>query len=138
MSRHLIGPEPLEPSAAVREVAGPDCGAVATFLGAVREATRGRKVIALEYEAFAEMAAKQFEAIDREAQARYPGCRVAIHHRVGRLVPGELSVSIAAASPHRDEAFAACRLAIEALKKDAAIWKRELFEDGSEWVGLGS
>jgi molybdopterin synthase catalytic subunit len=138
MSHHQIGPESILAEAPLRAISGPGCGAVCTFVGQVREQTQGRAVVALEYEAFEAMALKMFARIELDAQARWPGCRVAIHHRVGRLVPGEISVAIAAAAPHRDDAFAACRLAIEALKKDAPIWKRELFEDGSEWVGLGS
>ena len=135
---HKIGPEFVLPEAPLRAISGPDCGAVCTFVGQVREETRGRGVVALEYEAFDAMVLKVFEQIETEAQARFPGCRLAIHHRTGRLLPGEISVAIAAAAPHREDAFAACRLAIEALKKDAPIWKREFFRDGSEWVGLGS
>jgi molybdopterin synthase catalytic subunit len=127
MSHHQIGPDPIVAEAPLRAISGPDCGAVCTFVGQVREQTKGRAVVALEYEAFEAMALKMFARIELDAQARWPGCRVAIHHRIGRLVPGDISVAIAA-----------CRLAIEALKKDAPIWKRELFEDGSEWVGLGS
>ena len=135
---HRIGPEAISPDAAVRAVSGTDCGAVATFLGAVRAQSRGREVVALDYEAFESMALKQFVHITSQAQQRWPGCRLAIHPRTGRLLPGELSVAIAAAAPHRDDAFAACRHAIEALKADAPIWKREEYRDGSEWVGLGS
>ena len=135
---HRIGAELIAPEAPLRAIVGPDCGAVATFVGTVRDSTRGRAVIALEYEAYESMALKQFALIEQEAQDRWPGCRVAIHHRTGRLLPGEISVAIAAAAPHRDDAFAACRHAIEALKADAPIWKRELYRDGASWVGMGS
>ena len=92
----------------------------------------------LDYEAYPEMALRVFARIEEEARARWPGTRIVIHHRTGTLEPGALSVVIAAASPHRADAFSACRQAIEELKKDAPIWKREHYEDGSEWVGLGS
>ena len=133
-----IGPEPLLLETAQREVAGPDCGAEVHFVGIVRNATRGKPVVALEYEAYSQMALSIFDKIAKEAALHWPGARLAIHHRVGRLEPGVASVIIAAASPHRDDAFAACRHAIEALKKDAPIWKKELYADGSSWVGLGS
>ena len=84
------------------------------------------------------MALKVFERISSDAARQWPGCRLAIHHRTGTLRPGELSVVIAAASPHRAHAFDACRHAIEQLKADAPIWKRERYPDGSEWIGLGS
>ena len=112
-------------------VTDPRAGAVVTFLGVTRE------VPALEYEAYAEMAVRQFGHIADEAGRRF-NARVAIHHRIGPLEPGETSVVIAAAAPHRADAFDACRFAIEALKQDATIWKREVYPDGSTWVGLGS
>ena len=135
---HRIGPEPLSVAAAEREVSGTGMGALVHFVGTVRDNTRGKAVVALEYEAYAEMALSVFAKIEAEALAQWPGCRLAIHHRTGRLEPGEASVVIAAASPHRVDAFSACRHAIEALKKDAPIWKRELYPDGSSWVGMGS
>jgi molybdopterin synthase catalytic subunit len=138
MSRHRIGPEPLDVAAAQRAVEGTDCGAIVLFVGTVREQTHGQAVVALEYEAYPEMALAIFGKIEEEAAARWPRVRLCIHHRVGHLAPGEASVAIAAASPHRADAFEACRHAIEALKKDAPIWKRELHPDGSSWVGLGS
>jgi molybdopterin synthase catalytic subunit len=111
---------------------------VVTFLGTVRDHARGKAVVRLEYEAYPEMALRVFGRIAEEAQARWPGARVCIHHRVGSLEPGALSVVIAASAPHRPDAFDACRQAIEQLKKDAPIWKREHYPDGSVWVGLGS
>jgi molybdopterin synthase catalytic subunit len=108
-----------------------------TFSGAVRDNTKGKKVLRLEYEAYPPMALKKMEEIAREAAERWPGTRVAIHHRTGVLKPGELAVVIAASAPHRKEAFRACEHAIVRLKQDVPIWKREVFEDGSVWVGLG-
>jgi molybdopterin synthase catalytic subunit len=83
------------------------------------------------------MAVAQFERIGAEVEQRWPGVRLAITHRVGVLHPGELAVVMAAAAPHRAEAFAACSHALERLKQDAPIWKREVYADGAEWVGLG-
>src|SRR6184192_4225234 len=120
---HRISPEPLEVAAAV---------------GDVRDNARGKRVVRLDYEPYPEMALKVFARIAEEAARKWAGARIAIHHRVGKLEPGALSVVIAAAAPHRAEAFDACRMAIEELKKDAPIWKREHYPDGSSWVGLGS
>jgi molybdopterin synthase catalytic subunit len=134
---HRIAPVPIDPGATLREVAGSDCGAVVSFVGTVRETNHGKRVVRLEYEAYPEMALRIFDHIAAEARAKW-SARIAIHHRIGSLEPGEISVAIAAAAPHRGDAFEACRHAIEALKKDAPIWKRELYPDGSSWVGLGS
>jgi len=103
----------------------------------VRNETRGRRVARLEYEAYAPMAERTFAKISQEAAEKWPGVRLAIVHRTGTLVPGDWAVVIAAAAPHRDEAFLACRHAIDRLKQDAPIWKREVYEDGEVWVGLG-
>ena len=134
---HRIGPAAVAPEAPLREVAGADCGAVVSFVGTVRATNHGKRVVRLEYEAYPEMALRIFEQIAAQAREKW-AARVAIHHRTGALEPGEISVVIAAAAPHRGDAFEACRQAIEALKKDAPIWKRELYPDGSSWVGLGS
>jgi molybdopterin converting factor subunit 1 len=134
---HGIGPARLDPEATAAAVAGEDAGAIVTFIGTVRGENHGKRVVRLEYEAYAEMAVRQFGVIAEEAAKKYRA-RIAIHHRIGPLSPGETSVVIAAASPHRVDAFEACRFAIEALKEDATIWKREVYPDGSTWVGLGS
>ena len=109
-------------------------GAVATFLGVVRNHNAGRSVRYLEYEAYEPLARRAFERINAEVEARWPGVRLALHHRVGRLEIGEASVAIAAASPHRADAFSACRYAIERVKQIAPIWKREFFEGGDVWI----
>jgi molybdopterin converting factor subunit 1 len=134
---HGIGPARLIAEATAGAVAGEDVGAIVTFIGTVRGTNHGKQVVRLEYEAYAEMALRQFGLIAEEAAKKFHA-RVAIHHRTGPLAPGETSVIIAAASPHRNDAFEACRFAIEALKEDATIWKREVYPDGSTWVGLGS
>jgi molybdopterin synthase catalytic subunit len=135
-----IGSEPLdlERIAGALEVsAGGDAGrdgAVVTFLGLVRNHNVGRLVRHLEYEAYEPLAVKAFELIAAEVAARWTDTRLALHHRVGRLEIGEASVAIAARSPHRANAFAACRYAIERVKQIAPIWKREFFEGGDVWI----
>jgi len=109
-------------------------GAVVTFVGAVRGENAGRRVVALEYEAYQPLAVRVFERIAGEAEREWPSARLSIHHRVGRLEVGEPSIVMAAAAPHRAEAFAACRYAIERVKQVAPIWKRESYDDGASWV----
>jgi len=135
---HRVSDSPVSVEGPIAAVSGTDCGAIVTFVGTVRATSRGRGVVRLEYEAYPAMALRVFERIDEEARTRWPGTRLAIHHRIGSLDPGAVSVVIAAASPHRADAFSASRYAIEELKKNAPIWKREHYQDGSEWVGLGS
>jgi len=118
------------------KVRHPSCGAITVFVGTVRDVSRGRKVLYLEYEAYKEMAEKKLAEIGEEIRARWGLERVAISHRVGRLELGEASVVIAVAAPHRAQAFQACRYAIEALKKAVPIWKKEVWGDGAVWVGM--
>lgn len=115
---------------------GPDGenGAVVTFVGNVRVANAGRRVLHLDYEAFEPLALRTFRQILGEAAERWPAVRMAVWHRVGRLRPGETSVVVAAASPHRADAFASCRYGIERVKQIAPIWKREYFEGGDVWI----
>lgn len=129
-----IGPERLELEPLIAAVKSGADGAVATFLGLVRNHNVGRGVRYLEYEAYAPLAVKAFERIGRELADRWPDTRLALHHRVGRLDIGEASVAIAVASPHRANAFAACRYAIERVKQIAPIWKHEFFEGGDVWI----
>ena len=135
-----IGPERLVLEALVAAVSeregrrgGPD-GAVATFLGLVRNHNAGRRVRYLEYEAYEPLAERVFERISAEVASRWPGVQLALHHRTGRLDIGDASVAIAAASAHRADAFAACRYTIERVKQIAPIWKREFFEGGEMWI----
>jgi MoaE-MoaD fusion protein len=118
-------------------VQGAARGGLVTFTGVVRAESRGKVVVRLTYEAYGTMAEKVLSSIGREAEGRWPGVQLAIVHRVGVLLPGEVAVVIAAAAPHRAEAFEACRFAIERLKEDVPIWKRETYGDGESWVGLG-
>ena len=109
-------------------------GAVASFLGLVRDENMKRRVTHIEYDAYEPLAVRALQRILHEAEKRWPSVRLAIHHRIGRLSVGEASVAIAAASPHRAEAFAACRYAIERIKQIAPIWKHEFFEGGDVWI----
>jgi molybdopterin synthase catalytic subunit len=109
-------------------------GAIATFTGLVRDHNQGRRVRFLEYEAYVPLAVRALSLIVEEAQTAWPAVRLAIHHRIGRLDIGEASVIIAATSPHRADAFAACRYAIERVKQIVPIWKREHFEGGEVWL----
>ncbi|WP_224369259.1 molybdopterin converting factor subunit 1 [Hyalangium versicolor] len=128
---------PLRLEEVVAAVSGEAYGGLVTFSGSVRNQTKGRRVLKLEYEAYPPMAEKRMAAIAAEVAERWSGTRLAIMHRVGTLMPGELAVVIAAAAPHRKEAFLACEHTIERLKQDVPIWKKEFFEDGEIWVGLG-
>jgi len=109
-------------------------GAVATFVGLVRDNNLGRKVLHLEYEAYEPLAIKALEQICGEAVHEWPGVRLAVHHRIGRLAIGEASIVIAAASAHRAHAFAASRYVIERVKQIVPIWKHEFFEGGEVWI----
>ena len=133
-SRFRVTADRLEVTAVSAIVSSPDCGAVATFVGLVRNENGGRRVLWLEYEAYEPLAVKSFVRIDEEAGERWPSIGLAIHHRIGRLEIGDASVVIAAASPHRPDAFAACRYAIERIKQIAPIWKHEHFEGGEIWI----
>jgi molybdopterin synthase catalytic subunit len=124
--------EPIDAAAVVAGVAGPGCGAVLLFLGTVRDRHQGRPVRALTYAAYRSMAERRLARIVEELEAASPGLRVAIVHRLGRLAPGEASVAIAVASPHRELAYAASREALERLKAEVPIWKREHYADGGE------
>jgi molybdopterin synthase catalytic subunit len=109
-------------------------GAVATFTGLVRAYNQGRQVQFLEYEAYEPLAVRALERIVKEAEAAWPGTRLGLHHRTGRLEIGESSIIIVAVSPHRPAAFAACRYAIERVKQIVPIWKREYFDGGDVWL----
>jgi molybdopterin synthase catalytic subunit len=133
-----VGEAPLSLDAAVAEVASHEAGAIATFTGTVRRRSRGREVESLEYEAYAEMAEDVLAEIATELRERYDLTGIAIHHRVGRLELGEASVVVAVSAPHRADALAACRDAIDALKDRVPVWKKEIYDGGEEWIGRGS
>lgn len=109
-------------------------GAVVLFLGTVRNHNAGRRVRYLEYHAYEEMARSELLRLETQARERFAISALALAHRTGRLEVGEVAVGIAVASPHREEAFAACRFLIDALKQSVPIWKREFFEGGEVWL----
>jgi len=125
---------PLDTEALVRALDTAGMGAVTTFIGLVRDHNLGRRVLHLEYEAYDALALRGLDLIVTEATAQWPAVRLAIHHRTGRMEIGEASVVIAAASPHRADAFAASRYAIERIKQIVPIWKHEYFEGGDVWI----
>ena len=133
----LVG-GPLDLGAVITEVEDERAGAIATFQGTVRRQSRGRQVIALEYEAYEGMAEKVMAEIADCVKERYELCDVAIAHRVGHCEVGEVSVAIAVSAPHRQDALSACRDLIDELKERVPLWKKELYEGGEEWVGRGS
>jgi molybdopterin synthase catalytic subunit/molybdopterin converting factor small subunit len=129
---------PLEVSVVVREVADERAGGTAVFVGTTRVHSRGRTVLHLEYEAYEGMAEQVMAELADELQSTYDLCAVAIAHRVGRVGIGEASVVIAVSAPHRSDALAACKDAIDRLKETVPLWKKEVYEGGEEWIGRGS
>ena len=129
---------PIETSPLIDCVRHPEAGAVVLFLGTTRELTAGRQTVALDYEAYREMAERRLKELETEARRRWPVIECMITHRLGRVPPTEASVAIAVSTPHRADAFAAGQWLIDSLKSDVPIWKRELWSDGSqEWVHPG-
>jgi molybdopterin synthase catalytic subunit len=127
--------QPIDLNDVVAAVADPAAGAIATFLGVTRNHNQGRDVTRLEYEAYPGMAEQEMERIAADVVRRWPACRVAIVHRTGVVAIGEVSVAIAVSAPHRPDAFAACRFAIDRLKETVPIWKKEHFVGGDVWIG---
>jgi molybdopterin synthase catalytic subunit len=125
---------PLNVSNCVDWIMSPQAGGIDIFIGTVRDATKGKKVIRLEFEAYKNMAKKEMEKIAEQAYSKWPVQKILIHHRTGVLQVGEIPVIIAVAAAHRDAAFDACRYIIDTLKQTVPIWKKEIFEDGEVWV----
>ncbi len=126
--------EPLDRDALIAAVTDPGVGGIVVFEGVVRDNARGKQVRYLEYDVYPEMAIQQIRDIIAEAEKRWGIDRVAVAHRIGRLEIGEASVMIVVASPHRAEAFEACRYIIDTLKTTVPIWKKEVATNGEEWV----
>ena len=129
---------PIDVQALVDWAGDPGAGAVQSFVGTVRDSKQGRRVVRIDYEAYAPMAVKVLRRIGEETLGRWPVCRAALVHRVGRLEIGEASLALVVSTPHRAEGFEALRYAIESVKRDVPIWKKEIFEDGAVWVQEGS
>jgi len=130
--------EPIDVAAVIAEAADERAGAIASFLGTTRVESRGRTVVHLEYEAYPGMAEEVMEELGERLLEKYDLCAVAITHRVGRVGIGETSVAIAVSAPHRQDALAACKEAIDRLKETVPLWKKEVYEGGEEWIGRGS
>ncbi|MGE7666866.1 molybdenum cofactor biosynthesis protein MoaE [Ureibacillus composti] len=126
---------PIDVEEVRRKVTDRNAGAITIFIGTVRELTKGKKTLHLEYQAYPAMAIKMFEQISKEIQERWPEAKVAITHRVGRLDISDIAVVIAVSSPHRKIAYMANEYAIERIKQIVPIWKKEFWEDGTEWIG---
>ena len=134
----VVTEEPLSIEAVVAEVSDDGAGAIATFIGAPRNRSRDRDVLYLEYEAYEGMAESMMAGLAADLEARYDLKAIAIHHRTGRVGIGEPSVVIAVSAAHRADALAACQEAIEILKAQVPLWKKEVYEGGEEWIGRGS
>jgi len=127
--------DPIDSRALVESVMRRSDGAYVLFEGVVRDHHEGKAVESIFYDAYRPMAEKEIETIVREVQTQFPEVALAVVHRLGHLVVGDASIAIVAASPHRAESFAACRLVIDRIKETVPIWKKERGPDGEEWVG---
>jgi molybdopterin synthase catalytic subunit/molybdopterin converting factor small subunit len=133
-----LSTDPLSLETAVDEVRSDEAGAIATFVGTTRVRSRDRTVLHLDYEAYEGMAEQVMAGIADELKDRYDVLEIAIHHRTGRVEIGEASVVIAVSAQHRQDALAACKDAIDTLKQQVPLWKKEVYEGGEEWIGRGS
>lgn len=126
--------DPLAIESVVRQVDSPAAGGTCVFIGTVRDATKGKTVIRLDFESYEPMAIREMEKIADDALQKWPLIKVAIHHRIGSLGIGDIPVIIAVSAAHRGAAFEACQYCIDKLKETVPIWKKEIFEDGEVWV----
>ncbi len=126
--------EPIDTGLMRAALLSSEDGAVAVFEGVVRNHSRGKRVLSLEYEAYEAMALKKLEEIGSRAKREFPIRDIGITHRLGHMNPTECSVAIVVTSAHRSAAFAACRFAIDEIKKAVPIWKKEIYEDGGVWI----
>ena len=129
-----LSSEPIHVSEVINSVYDTGAGAVDVFIGSVRNETSEKKVVRLEFEAYEKMALSEMEKIAAAARKKWPVCKLSVVHRVGVLNPGDLPVIIAVSTPHRADAFEACKYVIDTLKETVPIWKKEIFEDGEVWV----
>ncbi|MCU0347539.1 MAG: molybdenum cofactor biosynthesis protein MoaE [Saprospiraceae bacterium] len=125
---------PLDTQACIQFVHADDAGGIDVFIGTVRNATKGKAVLRLDFEAYEPMAIAEMRKIAEQALEKFGAKKIALHHRVGTLEIGEAAVVIAVSAPHRAAAFDACRYCIDTLKETVPIWKKEIFEDGEVWV----
>jgi molybdopterin synthase catalytic subunit len=129
-----ISDAPLDISSCIDWVRSKECGGIDIFIGTVRDITKNKRVVRLEFEAYEKMAISEMKKIADDALQKWTVQKILIHHRVGILEPGEIPVIIAVAAAHRDAAFVACRYIIDTLKQTVPIWKKEIFDDGEVWV----
>ena len=129
-----ITTDPIDITTVARRMVPPECGATVTLDGYVRQFTKGRETLYLEYEAYEPMAIKEMEKLVKAAHDQFEIANVGIVHRLGKLEIGETSVVISVAAPHRKAAFAACEWLIRELKRTVPIWKKEVYSDGEEWI----
>lgn len=125
---------PLQVEKCLKKVQHPGAGGIDIFIGTVRDQTKGKKVVRLEFESYEPMAISEMKKIAERAAEQWPVQNIAIHHRIGTLEIGEIAVIIAVSTPHRRASFEACQFAIDTLKETVPIWKKEIFEDGEIWV----
>ena len=130
----FISDAPLDVETCREQVNHPGAGGQVIFVGTVRNQTKGKSVVRLEFESYEPMAIKEMQKIADTIQERWQALKIALHHRVGILDIEDIAVIIAVSTPHRDKAFAACQYAIDTLKETVPIWKKEIFEDGEVWV----
>jgi len=130
----LLTDQPLSVEKCKEKVTTPESGGIALFVGTVRNQTKGKTVVRLEFEAYGPMAVKEMRKIGEAVQEQWGAHHIAIHHREGILGIGEIAVVIAVSCAHRKAAFAGCAYAIDSLKETVPIWKKEIFEDGAVWV----
>lgn len=131
----LITNEPISIQEVVDKVVHPHAGAINTFIGTVRELTKGKRTLHLEYDAYIPMAEKKLAQIGDEINEKWPDTRIAITHRIGSLAISDIAVVIAVSTPHRADSYEASRYAIERIKEIVPIWKKEHWEDGRKWIG---
>lgn len=134
-SLYVITDQPIVPEEVTDKVIRREAGAITLFIGTVREITQGRRTLYLDYEAYPSMAVVQLERIGQEVRDKWPNTRTAVTHRIGRLMISDIAVVIAVSSPHRKAAYEANEYIIERIKQIVPIWKREQWEDGTEWIG---
>lgn len=134
MTEINISATTLDVEYCINAAQSPDSGGIDVFIGTVRNATKGKAVVRLEFEAYERMAVKELQKITDQAMQQWPLHKVVVHHRTGTLQVGDVAVVIAVSAAHRDAAFDACRYIIDTLKQTVPIWKKEVFEDGEVWV----
>ncbi|TKD71917.1 molybdenum cofactor biosynthesis protein MoaE [Pseudalkalibacillus hwajinpoensis] len=135
MEIYKITADEIDVNAVINSVIHPEAGAINTFIGTVREFTKGKQTVSLQYEAYPSMAEKQLKRIGHEISEKWPGVQSSIVHRIGKLAISDIAVVIAVASPHRAESYEASRYAIERIKQIVPIWKKEYWVNGQEWIG---